>query len=758
LANSRDATADRASSPSYAPASVVVAENQIGSPARAHRETRREFAPPMRAAAANAVAIAAAAANVALAAVSAAKQEPRYFQPHRQRMQGYVSPGSGDIHRSHFMQVSGSPRSPHGSPRASPRPGGSPRPARSSTTHYEEDASMPLRSVPGAEGARNSPSRGSAGPRGMLSVAGSAPAPVTTTALRSKFAELRDEMKRRRSGTSPTGTERDRRQSPMGTAGEGSESADIARMASPSPPRGCGSEAREQATRLCPPFLERGRPAPQALPHERSSAAVTARDLTRKEHASDAAQSRASQAQSSRTSGQSRSPRPGAGSTFNRGRGSPRSPGEANYQGGRSSPTQANATAGLWRCPSARRVAGSSSCTSRRPVPPISGLLQLRHPTAAPASPSQPSAAGSMASAAGAALAELVAKADATAPLEPVQQNLTDESLPLHELPPAPACHSGSIRSGTYSHGRGPASTRLDTANSNSMGSLSVGVADVAEYQETQGYGSSLSASGGGSGSASYSVGGGSLSLVVGPVPSSGTSVSARQRRQSPPAALSTMPPDQQPTLVFANPCGVSPPSSQQPPLSTVAVAAAALNAAVVAAATPQPSPRTAGGGLASPRVPSLGTPLEETDPDLLHQAVLQFSQQRPLGRQPLIRTSPGVYLHGKKKLVLVLKNGRLMVRIGGSLVALSEALLASPALGGTGSTPISSSYEASAVSISSALASSSAGGSALGPHGSFTISATAATPTPMPMAALAMPMSNQGGAPHMRLVNRHGR
>merc|ERR1719174_2198579 len=107
--------------------------------------------------------------------------------------------------------------------------------------------------------------------------------------------ELRDEMKRRR--TSPLGGDRnrehDRRVSGASAATVAAESEeDFSSMKVQPLPDGSGSsEAQAQATRLCPPFLERGRPAPASGQiYDRGSAAATARELTRKEQSSDAAQ------------------------------------------------------------------------------------------------------------------------------------------------------------------------------------------------------------------------------------------------------------------------------------------------------------------------------------------------------------------------------------------------------------------------------------------------------------------------------------
>jgi hypothetical protein len=71
---------------------------------------------------------------------------------------------------------------------------------------------------------------------------------------------------------------------------------------------------------------------------------------------------------------------------------------------------------------------------------------------------------------------------------------------------------------------------------------------------------------------------------------------------------------------------------------------------------------------------------------DEVHQAIIDFSKKRPAGRQPLIRTSPGVYMHGNKKLVIMLHNDRLVVRSGAGYVGLSETLLTSLGTGSTSS------------------------------------------------------------------------
>lgn len=80
---------------------------------------------------------------------------------------------------------------------------------------------------------------------------------------------------------------------------------------------------------------------------------------------------------------------------------------------------------------------------------------------------------------------------------------------------------------------------------------------------------------------------------------------------------------------------------------------------------------------------------LEPSDP--VHEAVSRFSLQRPPFRFPLVRHSRGVYLYGSKKLVIDLRNEKLMVRIGGGFVHLETYLLdvdraaaAGPALAAT--------------------------------------------------------------------------
>merc|ERR1719313_249511 len=157
----------------------------------------------MRAAAAQAVAVASAAANVAMAVC--AKQEQK-FLPHRQRAQAQnaQSANTPDPPRSNFIQVPPllsnttnrhSPRtSPRTSPRPTPRVGGSP-PRLSPRGAPAEDTgaqSAPLGSGPLR---RQAPASGGGG-----SSSSSAPAPTNPLpgSLRAKFSELRDEMKRRR--------------------------------------------------------------------------------------------------------------------------------------------------------------------------------------------------------------------------------------------------------------------------------------------------------------------------------------------------------------------------------------------------------------------------------------------------------------------------------------------------------------------------------------------------------------------------------
>lgn len=95
------------------------------------------------------------------------------------------------------------------------------------------------------------------------------------------------------------------------------------------------------------------------------------------------------------------------------------------------------------------------------------------------------------------------------------------------------------------------------------------------------------------------------------------------------------------------------------------------------------PPPPSSAHMLHSPRGTAGGNAVgsEDLENDLLHQMVLQFCQHCPVAARSLVRVAPGVYLHGSKKLVLVLRHGRLMVRIGGGFVHLTESLLNSPAL-----------------------------------------------------------------------------
>lgn len=709
------------------------ADQQVGSPARGYRDVlhhRREFAPPIKAAAANAAAIAAAAANAAMAAVSAAKQErcqlqvePRHFLPQRQRALGHASPPPGVI-EGRFVQSSSqtkgsqrtSPRAPRGSPRSSPRPQASPRPDERASN--EEIVHSAASRAPGAEGTQSGPS-----PRSP-SIA------VPSAMLRSKFTELRDEMKRRRSATSPSGGRSPGRSTPA-PAKDNMEDDEIAIPGAPParPNQGTnnGIDAREQATRLCPPFLERGRPAPQVSLSERGSAAATARELTRKDQVAVS-----HQVQSSRT-GQSRSPRPSNGGSYVRGRGSPKcGGGEVQQQGGRSSPSSA-----LWRCSSARRVSGSNA-NSKRPVPPISGLLQLRQPTNAPGNSGGRS--GSMASVAGAALsASLAGKESALSPEKDCKttrssvdaEEIGEENVNVDQGAVDEASPSNRKSNGC-SHSR-VVGSRLDTGGTSSAASISGNTGVVPATSENPlGCGSvTLSTSG----SATYSIGGGSVSLlaapgIAGPLPS------ARQRLQSPPPLYSPSPADHQHTFLVSSPLSTFPtPSSTSlsavPPLSAVAAATAAMSTS----ATPQPSPRASVGGMSSPRAPTL----EENNTDLLHQAVLQFSRQRPAGRPPLIRVKHGVYLHGNKTISLVLKSGRLMARFGNNFVPLSEAVLASLELGGVSC----SGYETPIGKPSSVVGAIPTG------HGSITLSASACMANPQTVTS--------HGAMSIRLVNRNG-
>jgi len=72
----------------------------------------------------------------------------------------------------------------------------------------------------------------------------------------------------------------------------------------------------------------------------------------------------------------------------------------------------------------------------------------------------------------------------------------------------------------------------------------------------------------------------------------------------------------------------------------------------------------------------------DEERHDPLHQAVQQFCRTRAFSSPPLVRQSPGVYTCSGRKLVLVLRNGRLMVRIGNSAVTLTEAVLQAASTG----------------------------------------------------------------------------
>lgn len=461
----------------------------------------------------------------------------------------------------------------------------------------------------------------------------------------------------------------------------------------PVPGSNGSADAQTQATRLCPPFLERGRPAPSAD----RTATGTARDLTR-----------SYQAQTARTGGQSsRSPRPGTGGSSGYIRGRPaRSTGESGHPGSRTSASAAPATVGgtggdrLWRCPSARRVSAATPNTGggRRAVPPISGLLQLRQssPSSRPTANhstnnSAPSAAASIASAAEAAVAAAMAVRALDTPSQAPGDG-TEHPAPSTDRPSL----SSIIR--TAGSSRGPrGATRLDgraggTSSSTSIsgaaapevykggGSISVKVAGGS--LSVKAAAGSISVSVGGSGT--YSLGGcggtprgGSISMVAA---AAAPPLAAPSRRKSPSSSLAptavVMPSSVVPACVATSTLLSSP--HPQAPLSIVVASIAGPGM------TPLSTPRANNDGLPSPRMQIVA--VEDSDPDLLHQTVLQFSQQRPAGRQPLLRLSAGIYLHGNKKLSLMLKNGRLMVCIGGGFVGLSETLLASPALGGVGS------------------------------------------------------------------------
>eukprot|EP00927_Polykrikos_kofoidii_P071331 TRINITY_DN67606_c0_g1_i1.p1 TRINITY_DN67606_c0_g1~~TRINITY_DN67606_c0_g1_i1.p1 ORF type:complete len:1583 (-),score=336.98 TRINITY_DN67606_c0_g1_i1:27-4586(-) len=73
---------------------------------------------------------------------------------------------------------------------------------------------------------------------------------------------------------------------------------------------------------------------------------------------------------------------------------------------------------------------------------------------------------------------------------------------------------------------------------------------------------------------------------------------------------------------------------------------------------------------------PRSGDIVGEMEPDPLHEAIVRFCMHRPAGRYPLVRISRGVYLYGTKKLVLAIHNEKLMARIGGGFVNLDSYLV----------------------------------------------------------------------------------
>lgn len=703
---------------------------------------RRDFAPTVRAAAGNTAAIAAAAATAAMAAVSARQEQRHHFLPHRQRVVGHASPprstpattalatpaATGDSQRTHFMhspRSSPRPHSPRGSPRRSPGPGYSPRTSPRAAGHHEDAApSMPSRSAP-SEGSR---AQASAPRSSLTNATGPGGSSTLVPALRSKFTEMRDEMKRRRSAASPTGTDRarDRRSggqpswaAAVAAGGEAREDSPIkSAPATSSTPARSGGGGSSEATRLCPPFLERGRPS-AGQSFERGTAAATARDVTRKD---PPAESRGQQSQSSRTGG--RSPRPGTGSNggYMRGRGSPR--------GGMSpSAAPANAssggTQGLWRCPSARRVTGTTpSGGGRRPVPPISGLLSLRQSSPSSPPPSRHGAspppsrhgapltsggggAGSIANAAGAAVAAMAAE---DAAIERAQSRSATERDRSSRLEATERVQIGSRAIGGRARGSGHVVAVAAAAAA--AGTAAVARVGVRLDGTVGGTNSSTSISG--QADCSASAGSGSATCNGGVLVVSPNIVTSQQ---------------------------------PQPQQGLSASTAAALASGVpTPCATPLPSPRTKNGGLASPRV--AGSAPEEPECDLLHQAVVQFLQQRPAGRQPLVRSSPGIYEIGTEKLALVLENGRLMVQVGGGLVHLSETLLASggvPATAGLGAAPLA---EMTAVPRrhSAALQASSAGSAGYALPSATTAASHTATFTTPAVAATATSQTAAGG------------
>jgi len=124
----------------------------------------------------------------------------------------------------------------------------------------------------------------------------------------------------------------------------------------------------------------------------------------------------------------------------------------------------------------------------------------------------------------------------------------------------------------------------------------------------------------------------------------------------------------------------------QQAEVMPLGSGAAAAPPALITGQSPHCSPRQAD---------------EERDP--LHQAVQQFCRNRAIGIPSLVRQSPGVYTCSGRKLVLLLRNGRLMVRIGNSAVTLTEAVLQAASTG-VGINPTTAT-PASAIAVAAASA-----------------------------------------------------
>jgi len=610
--------------------------------------TRRISPPPGRSAA---VAAASAAAAAAASVVARATAEPR--QPRASRTIGFGGTST---------TASGSIGGAGPSPRSSPRPPASIIPASCSSQASLEASNR--EEIPAVGSATNSTavsapegsasvqsnfsresvgcrSSGAAGCSDSAAASPPSPAPQNSPApaLRLKFTEMRDEMKRRRSagvGTAPSATH----SAVVGSAVELAAASTLpADMSAP--------QEQRRVTRSASPTLPRTfdggmRHMPAVANALRQVQHVVAQQEQVRRHGPDQTQTRA---RGQLTTTNSIPAEPSAAHVHRRThspiptdlqRGAQRGPSLGHPGGSVAAAARATAGAAFNHQAAATETAavgdldapicgalnsslGSSLGADSQRVPPISGLAQMRQELPPPAGASEGS----------------------WAPPPPMAANrCPDRGLRIEvEVENESSCVETS--------GGSPSSRRSSVASC-----CSRPAADP------------LSSSG----------------KFAPPPWSSGSSASVPGRRS--PAVVQASA-QQQPQRQRQRQH-----QQQQAEVTPLGSGAVAAPPALISGQSPHCSPRQA----------------DEERSDPLHQAVQQFCRSRAAGSPPLLRQSPGVYTCSGRKLVLLLRNGRLMVRIGNSAVTLTEAVLQAASTG-AGISPTSATPAAAVAGTVSAAA-----------------------------------------------------